>query len=177
MVEGLEVVACCLCQHDAPATPRRSGSQARHTAKGHLGQNKEVEVVQLGGVGFGEDGIGAIEVAGDIPNLGRKLKTGDPHVCGAWPGGLLGGGRVFAMEVGGGGGRWESRWWLERWRAGYYVCLVLLGMSYRGWCNNDGDAKDGLKEEEAWRGEGEEKGPAGSCSDRPTGCSRFGGGG
>lgn len=83
---------------------------------------------------------------------------------------------MFAMEVGGGGGRWESRWWLERWRAGYYVCLVLLGMSYRGWCNNDGDAKDGLKEEEAWRGEGEEKGPAGSCSDRPTGCSRLGGG-
>ena len=164
MVEGLEVVACFLCQRGAPAVPRPLERQARHTAKGHFRQHEEVEVVQLDGVGFGQDGIGAIEVVGDIPNLGRKLKTGDPHVCGVWPGRqvFVGGAGERCASSGAAAGllgrsssvRDRGRWWTRTMGLGVVaggvargVLCVSCTMSYREWQNNDGGFKEGLEEQ------------------------------
>ena len=50
------------------------------TAKGHLGEDQQVQAFELGLVRLFQDGVGTAEVARDIADLGGELQTADPHV-------------------------------------------------------------------------------------------------
>lgn len=50
------------------------------TREGHLGKDEQVQVLQLLGFKLPEDILGKAKVVLHIANLGRELKTSDPHL-------------------------------------------------------------------------------------------------
>lgn len=104
-----------LCPVRQSCRDAREKGSLRPTAECHFRDDEQVQAVQVVGVGSGEGGIGATQVAFDVADLGRKLQAPNPHLglpltaCGLsvrWSGSAL---ALCALATGGAINRGDTR--------------------------------------------------------------------